>query len=80
MACGPRDSYRYVAAEFRCPDGSNPLGGDEMAGRNARTGNVGANQTGHIIDLYQVPCATGPVDVFVDMYGCPEMEATLGGP
>ncbi len=23
--CGARDSYRYVAAEFRCPEGGNPL-------------------------------------------------------
>jgi hypothetical protein len=77
-ACGPRDSYLYVAAEFRCPDGGNPLGGDPMAGARARVGNVGENSTGHIIDLYRVPCASGPVDVYVDMYGCPEMRSLLG--
>jgi hypothetical protein len=72
-ACGPRDSYAFVAAEFQCPEGGNPLGGDPSAGGAARVGNVGANSTGHIIDLYRVPCGSGPVDVYVDMYGCPEM-------
>ncbi|MGE0790949.1 MAG: hypothetical protein AB7S26_35085 [Sandaracinaceae bacterium] len=75
-ACGPVDSYAYVAQRFRCPDGTNPLGGDVEAGRDARVGNVGANSSGHIIDLYRVPCPGGPVDIYVDMYGCPEM---LGG-
>lgn len=69
-ACGPMDSYTYVASRFRCPDGTNPLGGDTRAGQGARVGNVGANSTGHIIDLYRVPCASGPVEVFVDMYQC----------
>ncbi len=77
-ACGPRDSYEFVAGEFRCPDGSNPLGGDPMAGARVRAGNVGANSSGHIIDLYRVPCASGDVDVYVDMYGCPEMQGMFG--
>jgi len=78
MACGPADSYRRVA-EFRCADGSQPLGGDAGAGRQARAGNVGANSTGHVIDLYRVPCASGAVEVYVDMYGCPEMQQMFGG-
>jgi hypothetical protein len=77
-ACGPGDSYAFVASEFRCPEGDNPLGGDPSAGANARVGNVGANSTGHIIDHYRVPCASGPVDVYVDMYGCPEMQNLFG--
>lgn len=68
--CGPMESYRFIASTFRCPDGSNPLAGDWRAGQSARVGNVGANSQGHIIDLYRVPCASGPVDVFVDMYQC----------
>jgi hypothetical protein len=76
-ACGPRDSYDYVASRFRCPDGTNPLGGDPRAGQAARLGNVGANASGHIIDVYRVPCASGPVDVYVDMYGCPGMQGML---
>lgn len=76
-ACGPRDSYAFVAGEFQCPEGGNPLGGDPGAGGAARVGNVGANSTGHIIDLYRVPCGSGPVDVYVDMYGCPEMSQML---
>lgn len=76
-ACGPADSYRFVAAEFECPEGGNPLGGDPAAGQAARAGNVGANTAGHIIDRYEVPCGGGPVSVYVDMYGCPEMEAQL---
>lgn len=78
-ACGPRDSYDYVASRFRCPDGTNPLGGDPGAGQASRLGNVGANSQGHIIDVYRVPCASGPVDVYVDMYGCPEMQGMLMG-
>ncbi len=77
-ACGPGDSYAFVAGEFRCPEGDNPLGGDPSAGSAARVGNVGSNSTGHIIDLYRVPCASGPVDVYVDMYGCPEMRSLFG--
>lgn len=69
--CGPRDSYYYVATEFRCPDGSNPLNGDLRAGHDARLGNVGENSSGHIIDLYQIPCASGAQRVYVDMYICP---------
>jgi hypothetical protein len=64
--------YLYVAGEFKCDDGSNPLNGDAQAGGEARSGNVGANSTGHIIDRYVVPCPEGPREVFVDMYaGCP---------
>jgi hypothetical protein len=77
-ACGPLDSYEYVASRFRCPDGTNPLGGDPRAGQASRLGNVGANSSGHIIDVYRAPCASGPVDVYVDMYGCPEMQGMLG--
>jgi hypothetical protein len=77
-ACGPDDSYAFVAGEFQCPEGGNPLGGDPMTGARARVGNVGANSTGHIIDLYRVPCPSGEVEVYVDMYGCPEMGDLLG--
>ena len=70
LRCGARDSYQYVAAEYQCPDGSNPLNGDLSLGQRSRRGNVGANSTGHIIDLYVVPCASGPQQVYVDMYGC----------
>lgn len=82
-ACGPEDSYRLVAGEVQCPGGGNPLGGDPQQGAQARLGNVGAGPNGHIIDHYRVPCPSGPVDVFVDMYGCPQMEEMLrsfGGP
>jgi len=77
LRCGPKDSYVYVAKEFKCPDGGNPLGGNPQAGAAARIGNVGANSTGHIIDLYEVPCASGPRRVYVDMYGC---KGSGGGP
>lgn len=70
LRCGPLDSYKYVASEFKCKDGSNPFHGDQALGRNSRIGNVGANQQGHIVDLYEVPCPEGPKRVYVDMYGC----------
>lgn len=68
-ACGTGDSYQIVAS-YVCPDGSMPLSGDASAGAAARLGNVGANSTGHIIDLYEVPCPTGAVQLYVDMYAC----------
>ncbi|MCY1062868.1 hypothetical protein [Nannocystis sp. SCPEA4] len=75
--CGPRDSYQYVAREFRCPGGGNPFDGDAQAASAARSGSLGPDARGHMIDVYEVPCPKGKVDVFVDMYGCPEMEAQL---
>ena len=77
--CGPVESYRYVA-DYRCPGGEQPLGGDPALGQRARVGNVGGNASGHIIDLYRVPCASGDVDVFIDMYGCAEMESLFSLP
>ena len=76
-ACGPEDSYRLVAGEIQCPGGGNPLGGDPVLGAQARLGNVGAGPNGHVIDHYRVPCPGAPLDVFVDMYGCPQMEEML---
>lgn len=80
MRCGPMDSYVYVAKEFKCADGNNPLGGNPKAGAASRVGNVGANSTGHIIDLYEVPCPEGPKHVYVDMYGCPNGGSGGGSP
>ncbi len=75
--CGARESYRYVASEFRCPGGGNPLNGDLSAAAGVRAGSVGPTAAGHMIDIYEVPCPSGQVDVFIDMYGCPEMERKL---
>ncbi|AKT37533.1 hypothetical protein [Chondromyces crocatus] len=74
--CGPADSYRYVAT-YKCADGTVPLQGDLRAASKVRSGNVGPNATGHIIDLYVVPCPGGDVKLFVDMYGCPETKQDL---
>ncbi len=76
-ACGPGDSNSFVAGEFQCPEGGNPLGGDPMEGAHSRVGSAGGNSAGHIIDLYRIPCPSGPIEVYVDMYGCPEMQAFL---
>jgi len=70
MRCGAGDSYFYVATKFKCPGGGNPLGGDVEAGSRARRGNVGPGPDGHILDVYDVPCPSGPVAVYVDMYHC----------
>ncbi|MDC0719608.1 hypothetical protein [Nannocystis bainbridge] len=75
--CGPRDSYQYVARDFRCPGGGNPFDGDAAAAADARAGSLGPDDRGHMVDVYEVPCPKGKVEVFVDMYGCPEMEAQL---
>lgn len=69
-AVSPRTDYQYVA-EYRCPDGAVPLGGDPARGAAARLGNVGEGPDGHILDLYEIPCATGAVRLYVDMYHCP---------
>ncbi|MDI1478452.1 hypothetical protein [Polyangium sp. y55x31] len=74
--CGPVDSYAFVS-EYTCKDGSQPLGADPRKGQQARSGNVGANHTGHIIDRYVVECPDGEVEIFVDMYGCPAAEERL---
>lgn len=76
MVCGPRESYRYVANNFRCPDGTNPLDGDLEKAQKARVGSVDAPDSGHIVDVYRLDCGE-PVDLFVDMYGCEEYEAQL---
>lgn len=75
--CGPQDSYYYVASEFRCPGGGNPLEGDAQAAARARAGSVGPDARGHMIDVYEVPCPSGKVDVYVDMYGCEAMQQEL---
>ena len=76
VRCGPRDSYHYVAREFRCSDGQNPFGGElERAARSRQGGRQ--HPGGHIVDLYQVPCTGGDVTVYVDMYGCPEQQVAL---
>lgn len=76
LRCGPRDSYHYVAREFQCTDGHNPFAGELQAAAKARQGGR-KHPGGHIVDLYQVPCAGGEVTVYVDMYGCPEQAAAL---
>jgi hypothetical protein len=76
MVCGPRESYRYVAETFRCPDGKNPLGGNLEKAQHSRVGSVDHPQSGHIVDVYRVDCGR-EVEVFVDMYGCEQYEAQL---
>lgn len=70
LRCGPNDSYFWVATKFKCPGGGNPLGGDTDAGGRARRGNIGPGPDGHILDVYDVPCPSGTVAVYVDMYHC----------
>jgi hypothetical protein len=77
--CGEQGSYRYVASEFACHDGTNPFHGDAHAASDARQGNVGANPDGHIIDLYVVPCPEGQQRVFVDEYGGCNKDDSGGG-
>jgi len=65
----PRTDYPFIA-NYRCSDGSKPLGGDPMRGAAARLRNVGPGPDNHIVDLYEIPCASGRVRVFVDAYHC----------
>jgi hypothetical protein len=75
--CGAEDSYRYVAQQFRCADGANPLGGKLTAGHDARRGSVADPASGHFIDIYEVPCAEGTKRLYIDLYGCQEQEDRL---
>jgi hypothetical protein len=77
LVCGPRESYRYVAQEFQCPRGGNPLDGDLELARESRLGALDHPTTSHIVDVYRVPCPGGDVELFVDMYGCEEYEKQL---
>ena len=77
VTCGPEEAYAYVAQRFRCPDGSNPLGGSLVKAAETRRGSLPAPQGNHILDAYDVPCPGGEVAVYVDMYGCPEYERML---
>lgn len=77
LACGPEESYAYVTRRFQCPGGGNPLGGDLERARSARRGSIPSPQSQHILDVYDVPCPSGTVAVYVDMYGCPEYEEML---
>lgn len=67
--CGVTASYIAVA-DVQCADGTRPLDRDVPRGSDARRGNVGPNPDGHVIDLYEVTCPEGPVQIFVDMYDC----------
>ena len=79
-ACGPKDSYHFIARIFVCPDGSNPFKGDLRAAALSRRGNVGSHLDhmpedfahSHIVDVYAVPCPDREIDVYVCMYHCPE--------
>lgn len=66
---GPRTDYSFVA-NWQCSDGRRPLNGVEMDGARARLGSVGAGPDGHVVDLYQIPCSSGPVRIYVDAYHC----------
>lgn len=79
VRCGPEESYRYVAEEFRCPSGENPFAGDLEAARHARRGSDENPENGHIVDIYRVPCRSGDEHVFVDLYGCETYEQRLMG-
>lgn len=85
--CGAMESYQYVARRFQCPGGGNPLGGDPEAGARARIGNVGPHAHGperdpmldaHIVDLYEIPCPSGAVQVHVCLYHCPQGRSPIG--
>jgi hypothetical protein len=70
--CGPMDSYEFVANRFQCPNGANPFRGDPKGASQSRRGSSTSEKTGHPVDVYEVPCAGGSVQVYVDMYACQE--------
>lgn len=68
--CGASHSYEWIASDARCADGRNPFQGDLRAAMASRAGNVGPGASGHIIDLYEIPCPEGAKRIYVDMYDC----------
>lgn len=79
VRCGPEESYHYVADEFRCPSGENPFAGDTEAAKKSRRGSNENPRNGHVVDIYRVPCQSGDVHLFVDLYGCERYEKRLIG-
>jgi hypothetical protein len=77
LTCGPQDSYEYVARRYKCSDGSNPFNGDIRRAAASREGSRDSSKNDHHIDVYGVPCNSGKVTVYIDMYGCPEWESRL---
>jgi hypothetical protein len=77
--CGPRDSYQRIA-DFTCPDGSKPLGGDINRGRGARLGSSSPHMEGpsfaesHIVDIYRMKCGGEEQKIFVCMYHCQDRD------
>jgi hypothetical protein len=73
--CGAGESYQRIA-NFVCPEGDMPLHGDVGLGARARLGSSSAHMAGasimdsHMVDIYQVPCASGAREVFVCLYHC----------
>ncbi len=74
--CGATHSYDYIASDILCEDGRSPFLGDLRAAMGTRSGSVGAGPSGHIIDLYEVPCPEGVKEVYVDMYDCDNASPT----
>jgi hypothetical protein len=59
-----------------CDDGKNPFQGDLSAAHASRRGSIGpGGRCEKIIDLYEVPCSGGRVEVYADMYICSESTA-----
>ena len=73
--CGAMEGYTAIS-RFVCADGEMPLHGNPELGAGARLGSSRPHVEGtsimdsHIVDIYRVPCASGPVEVFVCLYHC----------
>lgn len=74
--CGPTHSYDYIASDILCDDGRSPFLGDLRAAMGTRSGSVGTGPSGHVIDLYEVPCPEGVKQIYVDMYDCDNASPT----
>ena len=73
--CGVKGETAYLT-RVTCADGSNPFGGNRQRAHASRTGSIGSGGLcGSIVDLYEVPCPEGSVQVFMDMYLCGPSDA-----
>lgn len=78
VTCGARASYERVAA-FKCATGETPFSGDLESARTSRKGALKSPKSGHMVDIYEVPCPGGTESVYVDLYGCGTPEPKPGG-
>jgi len=67
--CSVRGQLQWLL-QAQCADGSSPFT-DAQTAHNARVSNVGpGGRCESVIDLYEVTCPEGTIEVYMDLYMC----------